>query len=140
MGGTETERAGPVVAVSNGPAWRRSLGLTAAVTAFAAAVGAVQLVTGTFTPPVSDLGPLGLDSWVLPGIWLAASVAVPCGVTAFAAWRRSAWTGTAAAAAGLLLLVELAVQIPFVGLDPLQAVMGSVAAVLLGLGLASRRG
>jgi len=122
------------------PAWRRSLGLTAAFTAFAAAAGAVQLVTGTFTPPVSDLDGLGLDSWVLPGLWLAASVAVPCGLTAVGAWRRTAWTGTAAVAAGLLLLLELAVQIPFVGLDPLQAVMGSVAVVLVGLGLASRRG
>jgi hypothetical protein len=134
------ERDVRVVTSSPAPAWRRSLGLTAAFTALAATAGAVQLVTGTFTPPVSDLRPLGLDSWFLPGLWLAVSVAVPCGLTAVAAWRRTAWTGTAAAAAGLLLLVELAVQIPFVGLDPLQAVMGSVALVLLGLGLASRHG
>jgi hypothetical protein len=119
--------------------WRRTLATTAGLTAIAALGGAGQLVSGTFTPPVSDLEPLGLSSWVLPGVWLAASVAVPCAVTAWLAWRESVWTGVAAMVAGGLLAVELVVQIPFVGLDPLQAVMGVVAAVLVALGALADR-
>lgn len=117
--------------------WRRTLGTLAAVTSLAALVGSVQLVTDTFAPPVDDLSPLGLHSWVLPGFWLAGSVALPCGLVTVLAWRRSRRLGAAAVVAGLLLAVELAVQIPFVGLDPLQAVMGTVAALLVGLGLAA---
>jgi len=122
------------------PRWRRTLGLTAALTSAAAAVGSVQLMTGTFTPPVSDLSPLGLNSWMLPGMWLAASVAIPCAVTAVMAWKRSRWLGLAAISSGALLLIELAVQIPFVGLDPLQAVMALVAFALMTFGFASHRG
>ena len=119
--------------------WRRTLGVLAGLTAVCGLAGAVQLVTGTFTPPVSDLAALGLDSWVLPGVWLAASVAVPCGVTAVLAWRRSRLVGAAATVAGLLLAVELAVQVPFIGWSALQAVMGSVAVVLVVLGVLSRK-
>lgn len=74
---------------------------------------------------------MGLDSWLLPGLWLAGSVAVPCAIATTAAWRRSPWAGLFTTAAALLLLVELVVQVPFVGFDPLQAVMGEVALVLL---------
>lgn len=121
------------------PAWRRATGAVAGLTAVAATVGSVQLLTGTFTPPVSDLSPLGLESWVLPGLWLAASVAVPCAGTAVLAWRRSRWMGHAAIGAGSLLAVELVVQLPFVGLDPLQGAMAVVAASLVGLGWSSAR-
>ena len=119
--------------------WRRTLAALGGVTGLAAAVGTGQLLTGTFTPPVSDLEPLGLDSWVLPGVWLGASVAVPCGLVAWLGSRRSPAVGSAAMAAGALLAVELVVQVPFVGPDPLQVVMGSVAAALVTLGAASRR-
>jgi len=119
--------------------WRRTLGVTAMLTGVAAAVGSVQLMTGVFTPPVSDLSSLGLQSWVLPGLWLVATVALPCAAAAFLAWRGSPWLGVAAIGAGALLLVELAVQIPFVGLDPLQGVMAVVAVVLASLGFVSHR-
>lgn len=125
--------------IAPAPAWRRTVGVVSALTGAAAAVGSVQLVTGTFAPPVSDLRPLGLESWVLPGLWLAASVAVPCLGTAVLAWRRSTRMGPAAVGAGVLLIVELAVQMPFVGLDPLQGVMGTVAVSLVGLGWSSAR-
>lgn len=79
------------------------LAVLAGLTSLAAWVGAGQLVLGVFTPPVDDLDGLGLESWLLPGLWLAASVAVPC-------------------------------QVPFVGPDPLQAVMAVVAVALALLG------
>jgi hypothetical protein len=100
--------------------------------------GAVQLVTGTAVPPVEDLEPLGLTSWVLPGVWLFASVAVPSTVAAWLAWRRSPHAPTAVLAASALLAVELLVQIPFVGPSVLQAVLGTVAIVLAVLALAAR--
>jgi hypothetical protein len=120
-----------------GPTHRGPILALSSLTALGAAVGVVQLVTGTYTPPVSDLEPLGLHSWVLPGVWLAVSVAVPCTVTAVLAVRRSPLLGRAAVLASALLLVELLVQIPFVGLDPLQAVLGAIAVTLGLLGLRS---
>ena len=119
--------------------WRRTLAALGGVTSLSAAVGTAQLLTGTFTPPVSDLEPLGLESWVLPGVWLGASVAVPCGVVAWLGVRRSPRVGPAAVVAGSLLAVELVAQVPFVGPDPLQVVMGGVAAGLLTLGTLARR-
>ena len=114
----------------------RALAAVAGLTSVAAWIGAAQLVLGVYTPPVSDLEPLGLQSWLVPGLWLAASVAVPCLVVAVMAGRRSPRTGWAALVAAGLLAVELAVQVPFVGLDPLQAVMGTVAVVVAALGAA----
>lgn len=114
------------------------LGLSA-VTCLGAVVGTVQLATDTFTPPVSDLEPLGLESWRLPAAWLFLSVAVPCAVTAWLAARDSVTAATAAVVAAALLAVELLVQIPFVGLDPLQAALGCVAVALGALGLDARR-
>jgi hypothetical protein len=100
--------------------------------------GTVQLVTGTAAPPVQDLERLGLTSWVLPGIWLFASVAVPSTVAAWLAWRGSSHAPTAVLVASALLAIELLVQIPFVGPSLLQAVFGTVAIVLAGLALVAR--
>jgi hypothetical protein len=119
--------------------WRRTLGALAGFTSVAATVGALQLVTGVFTPPVEDLEALGLHSWVLPGVWLGLSVGVPCAAVAWLALRRRPRVGVAAVCAGVLLLVELVVQVPFVGFDPLQVVMGVVAATMLVLGTLSWR-
>ena len=119
--------------------WRRTLGWLAGVTSVAAAAGAVQLVSGIYTPPVEDLEPLGLHSWGFPGVWLGLSVTGPCATAAWLSLRGEPRVGLASVWAGLLLLLELVVQIPFVGLDPLQAVMGSVAVLLLVLGNLSRR-
>jgi hypothetical protein len=109
-----------------------------ALIAVGAVGGTLQLVTGTAAPPLDDLEPLGLTSWVLPGIWLFASVAVPSTVAAWLAWRRSPAAPTAVLVASGLLAVELVVQIPFVGPSLLQAVFGTVAVVLAVLALIAR--
>ena len=101
--------------------------------------GAAQLWTGTFAPPVEDLEPLGLTSWRLPAVWLFASVAVPSAVAVVAALRRWHRTPDAVLVASGLLLVEVLVQIPFVGPSVLQAVMGGLALLLAGLALVARR-
>lgn len=100
--------------------------------------GTLQLITGTAAPPVEDLEPLGLTSWVLPGAWLFASVAVPSTVAAWLAWRRSPHAPMAVLVASALLAVELLVQIPFVGPSVLQAVFGLIAIVLVALAIVAR--
>ena len=112
---------------------------TESFVALGALVGSVQLVTGTLTPPVADLDPLGLSSWVLPGVWLFAMVAVPAAVAAWLALERSPRTPTAVLCASALLLVELLVQIPFVGPSALQAVLGVVAVGLAAAAVRSRQ-
>jgi hypothetical protein len=103
--------------------------------------GVYQLWTGTFTPPVSDLEPLGLDSWKLPAVWLLVSVAIPSTIALVAALMRKPWTPIAVLAMASLLVVEVVVQIPFVGPSLLQLVMGGIAVVLAALAvLAGRRG
>ncbi len=119
--------------------FRRTLVGAGAFLALAGTAGAVQLIAGASTPPVSDLEPLGLDSWVLPGLWLFAAVAVPWTVVAVLAVRRRPVAPVAALVACGLLLFELVVQIPFVGPSPLQAVLGIVAVALAVVALRARR-
>ena len=100
--------------------------------------GGASLLLGIGTPPVEWIAPLGLTSWVLPGLWLLASVAVPAAVVVVLAWRRSRWTPTAVLIASSLLAVELLVQIPFVGLSVLQVVFGAVAVSMAVLAATAR--
>jgi hypothetical protein len=109
------------------------------VVALGAFGGAWQLWTGTFAPPVSDLEPLGLTSWRLPAVWLLCSVALPSTAAAVAALRRWWRTPDVVLLASALLLVEVAVQIPFVGPSLLQAVFGTVALLMGALALVARR-
>lgn len=96
-------------------------------------VGGLMLMSGQGTPPLEVLAPLGLSSWVLPGLWLTASVAVPSGTAAYLAWRRAPWAPRAAMVASALLAVELLVQIPFLGINGLQAAMALVGGTAAGL-------
>jgi hypothetical protein len=66
-------------------------------------------------------------------MWLTASVAVPSATAAYLAWRRSPAAPKAVLAASALLGIELLVQIPFLGVNGLQAAMtliGGTAATL----------
>lgn len=107
--------------------YRRAFIIVEAVIAFGALAGTVQLIADKATPPVSDLDALGLSSWTLPGVWLFVSVAVPSAVAAWLAWRRSAHAPVLVLIASGALLVELVVQIPFIGLSPFQFVFGTAA-------------
>jgi len=89
--------------------------------------GSIQLLAGVATPPVSVLSPLGFSSWTLPAGWLFLSVALPSGLAAWLAWRRSAWAPAALLLASALLVIELLVQIPFLGFSLLQLIFGAVA-------------
>ena len=102
-------------------------------------MGTVQLLTGTFTPPVSVLEPIGLSSWVLPGLWLFGTVVVPSATAAVLAWRRSAYAPPVVLLASATLALELLVQIPFLGPSLLQAVFGTIAIAMAILAHRARR-
>lgn len=107
--------------------------------AIGALAGTWQLWDGTFAPPVSDLEPLGLDSWRLPAVWLFVSVAAPSLVALYAAATDRTWAPYAVLVASVLLVVEVTVQIPFVGPSILQAVFGGLALVLGAVAVVSLR-
>ena len=101
--------------------------------------GSIQLLAGVATPPVSVLSPLGFSSWTLPAGWLFLSVAVPSGLAARLAWRRSAWAPVAVLRASALLVIELLVQIPFLGFSILQLIFGAVAIGMAVVAILARR-
>jgi hypothetical protein len=118
--------------------FRRTFVLSEALIGASGLAGTWQLLRGSWTPPLSAIEPLGLHSWRLPGLWLFGTVAVPAGVAGRLAWRRHEQAPTAVLAASGLLVMELVVQIPFLGLHPLQAVYGVPALVLAALALRAR--
>jgi hypothetical protein len=118
--------------------FRRTFVATEAVIGVSALAGTWMLLTDTYTPDVAVLEPLGLDSWTLPGVWLFASAAAPALTAAWLAWQKSGLAPAAVLTASSLLAVELLAQIPFLGLDPLQAFMGVPAVVMAGLALRAR--
>jgi hypothetical protein len=119
--------------------FRRTFLAVESVVAVSGLAGAIQLWDGTYAPPVSNLDPLGLDSWRLPAVWLFATVAVPSGVAAASALRRGRRTPALVIVASGLLLVEVTVQIPFVGPSVLQAAFGGVALAMGALAVTAQR-
>lgn len=118
--------------------YRRMIVTLGGLTALSGWVGTWQLVGGVATPPDGDLPP-GLDSWVLPGVWLAATVAVPWTVAALLEWYRSDLAPVAVLVACTTLALELAIQIPFVGFNVLQLVFVLVAVALGEMAQETRR-
>jgi hypothetical protein len=117
---------------------RRIFVVAETVVAVAGLAGTVQLMAGIATPPNSDL-PFGLSSWVLPGLWLFATVSLPAAVAGVLAYRRSLHAPVAVLLAVATMTIEVIIQIPFVGLNPLQAVFGAVAVALGALAVHARR-
>ena len=101
--------------------------------------GSIQLLVGAATPSAAVLSPLGLSSWTLPAGWLFLTVALPSGLAAWLAGRRSPWAPVAVLAASALLITELLFQIPFVGFSVLQLIFGGVAAAMVVIALMARR-
>ena len=116
---------------------RRVLGAAEFFVAVAGIAGSIQLWTGTYAPPSSGL-PFGLTSWVLPGFWLLATVAVPAAIAGWLVYRRARLAPVAVLVAAATMLLEVVVQIPFIGSSWLQLVFGGLAVVLGALGLHAR--
>ena len=116
----------PTTIVRRAP-FRKTFLVVDSLVALGGVMGTVQLLTGTFTPPTSVLEPIGLSSWVLPGLWLFGTVVVPSTTAAVLAWRRSPYAPPIVLLASTTLALELLVQIPFLGPSLLQAIFGTVA-------------
>jgi len=119
--------------------FRKTFVLIESLVALGGLMGTGQLLTGTFTPPVSVLEPIGLSRWMLPGLWLFGTVVVPSAAAAVMAWRRSPLAPPVVMLASATLVLELLVQIPFLGLSLLQAVFGTIAVVMAALALRARQ-
>ena len=119
--------------------FRRTFVVAEGLIAVSGVAGTIMLFTNTFVPDVSALRSLGLHSWTLPGIWLFVSVVAPSVVASWRAARRLRRAPEAVMLASALLVVELVVQLPFLGFDPLQPIMGVPALILAGLAVRARR-
>ena len=75
----------------------------------------------------------------MPGLWLFATVPLPATVAAVLAYRRSPYAPAAVLLAAATMAIEVVVQIPFIGLNPLQAVFGGVAVALGALAVHAHR-
>ncbi len=122
--------------------WRRTFVAVEGLVALGGAAGTVQLLAGIATPPDSALDPFerfGVSGWELPALWLLVSVAVPSAVAAAAALHGSPRAPEWVLFASAMLALELVVQMPFLGLNVLQAVFGTVAVVMAALAWQARR-
>ena len=119
--------------------FRRAIVVIETLVGLGGLAGSIQLLAGVATPPVSVLSPLGFSSWTLPAGWLFLSVAVPSGLAAWLAWRRSALAPVAVLLASALLVIELLVQIPFLGFSILQLIFGAVAIGMALVAILARR-
>jgi hypothetical protein len=126
-------------AISTHFPFRRTTVVVEALVGLGGLAGSMQLLAGVATPPVSVLIPLGLSSWTLPAGWLFLTVALPSGLAAWLAWRRSPWAPVAVLVASTLLATELLFQIPFLGLSLLQLIFGTVAIGMAVVALLARK-
>ena len=128
------------LATSGAPSYpfRRTIIVVETLVGLGGLAGSIQLLAGAATPPVSVLSPIGLSSWVLPAGWLFITVAVPSGLAAWLALRRSPWASLAVLLASALLAIELLVQIPLLGFSILQLTFGTVAVGMGVVGLLAR--
>lgn len=111
------------------------------VLAASAVYGGLSLILGApgFTLPVGWLAPLGLTSWVLPGIALVLVVGGSLAGASVFAWRLDSRAPSAALAACLVLAGWLVAQFGVIGLRaPVQWVTAGLLVVLLGLALLAR--
>lgn len=134
----DTGAARPAETIGRGAIARVAFVLIESVVAVAGLIGAGHLITGTATPPVSVLEPMGLSSWALPGLWLSGTVVVPSGTAAFLAWRRSSLAPLAVLLANATLAIELLVQTPLLGPSTLQAIFGAIAIAMATLAIRAR--
>ena len=119
--------------------FRRTMVVVESLVGLGGLAGSMQLLAGVATPPVAALSPLGLSSWTLPAGWLFLTVALPSGLAAWLAWRRSPWAPVAVLVASALLATELLFQIPFLGFSVLQLIFGTVAIGMAVVAFLARR-
>lgn len=111
------------------------------VLAASAVYGGISLMARApgFEMPVEWLAPLGLTSWVLPGLALALGIGGSLAWASVFAWRIDFRAPIAALAACAVLTGWLAIQFGVIGVRaPVQWVTVALVVVLLGLALLAR--
>jgi hypothetical protein len=111
--------------------------------AVSAVYGGVALITDSFGMPADWLARTPFPSWVLPGVALLVTVAVPQLAAAWLVLRRSPWAALAGAVVGVALIAWIAVQLlvlrRYFFLQPVIAGAG-VAELLLARRVTQRAG
>ena len=92
--------------------WLRALSIVDAAVAALAVWGGISLILGApgFRWPVQWLAPLGLNSWVIPGVALIVVVGGPMFWGALASWRRTRHAPSVSLTAAVVMLGWLLVQ------------------------------
>ncbi len=124
--------------------WERvALGVVLLLVAANAVYGGVGLVVDGMGMPADWLVNLPVDSWVLPGVALLVTVAVPQLAAAVVVWRSARLGAVAGVLAGLALVLWIVVQLlvlqRYFVLQPVIAGLGLVE-VLLGVASIRRGG
>ena len=138
MSGTNATPDAARITIRHFP-FRRTMVVVESLVGLAGLAGSIQLLSGVATPSASVLSPLGLSSWTLPAGWLFLTVALPSGLAAWLAWRRSPWAPVAVLVASALLATELLFQIPFLGFSVLQLIFGTVAVGMAVVAFSARK-
>src|SRR5689334_1743978 len=92
--------------------WLLVLSIVDALVAVLSVWGGISLIVGAsgFRLPVEWLAPIGLESWVLPGVALIVLVGIPMGWAAVTGWRGTRHAPAISLAAAAVLLGWLVVQ------------------------------
>lgn len=122
----------------DGDPWLQALAGLDALIALLALWGGVELAVGAagFQLPTEWIAPLGLHSWLLPGIALIVVIGGPMAVAAVSSWRGGRRAAMVSVAAGAILIGWLGLQFVLFGLQaPVQVITAVLALAVLTLGV-----
>lgn len=118
--------------------WLLALAGLDALIALLAVWGGIELASGAadFQLPTEWIAPLGLRSWLLPGIALIVLIGGSMAVAAVAGWLGLPHAAATSVAAGVILAGWLTFQFVLFGLQtPMQVVTAVLAVAVLAIGL-----
>jgi hypothetical protein len=121
----------------DGDPWLLALAGLDALIALLALWGGVELAVGAagFQLPTEWIAPLGLHSWLLPGIALIVVVGGPMAVAAVAGWTGVRHAAEISVAAGVILIGWLVFQFALFGFQaPVQVISAVLAAAVVAIG------
>ncbi|EWM10238.1 hypothetical protein [Kutzneria sp. 744] len=122
----------------DGDPWLLALAGLDALIALLAVWGGVELAVGAaaFQLPVEWIAPLGLHSWLWPGIALIVVIGGSMAVAAVVSWNGTQRAAETSVAAGAILVAWLLFQYVLFGLQaPVQIITAILAAGVLAIGL-----